>query len=122
MMDLPLHKAPHRRAFMAGSAATVLAAGCVTSAAPPSDPLVARTSAGLVRGALDNGVSVFKGIPYGGSTAGARRFMPPAAPSSWEGVRDCLEFGPQSPQSPPAPGAFTVYRSWARRSESSEDC
>lgn len=114
--------APDRRTFVAAGGATILASGCATSGEPPTDPLVARTQAGLVRGALEDGVRVFKGVPYGGSTAGAQRFKPPTPPTSWQGVRDALEFGPQCPQSGPPPGAYSVYRSWARASASSEDC
>lgn len=56
------------------------------------------TSAGRVRGYLDHKVHVFKGVPYGASTAGQGRFMPPAKPTSWSGVRDAFEWGPRAPQ------------------------
>ena len=56
------------------------------------------TSAGRIRGFVDNSVQVFKGVPYGASTASAGRFMPPQKPQSWTGVRDAFEFGGRPPQ------------------------
>jgi para-nitrobenzyl esterase len=58
---------------------------------------IATTTSGKVRGFLDSGVNVFKGIPYGDDTA-KRRFQPPVKPAAWSGVRDALAFGPQAPQ------------------------
>ena len=59
--------------------------------APSKDPgPIAETRHGKVRGINDSGVYIFKGIPYGASTAGANRFMPPKKPQPWAGVRDCL--------------------------------
>jgi para-nitrobenzyl esterase len=103
------------------SAAGALA-GCASSPEAPADPLVARTGAGLVRGYRDSNVRVFKGVPYGASTAGERRFKAPAAPEPWSGIRDALEYGPQCPQAAPAASAFAMWRSWQRTNESSEDC
>ena len=65
--------------------------------AADASPIV-ETTAGKVRGATVNGVQTFKGIHYGESTAGSRRFLPPVAAKRWTGVRDALEYGPPAPQ------------------------
>jgi para-nitrobenzyl esterase len=59
---------------------------------------VVETSAGKVRGFRRNGIYAFKGVPYGASTADARRFMPPAAPEPWAGIRNALAYGRICPQ------------------------
>src|ERR1700687_6018668 len=57
-------------------------------------------NAGKIRGAMQDKVHAFKGVPYGASTEGAGRFMPPSKPQPWTGVRDALEVGPASPPVP----------------------
>src|ERR1700720_2928980 len=54
---------------------------------------VAETTAGKIRGFRRNGVYIFKGVPYGASTAGARRFMPPVKPEPWKEIRNALQYG-----------------------------
>jgi para-nitrobenzyl esterase len=68
-------------------------AGASKAAAP-----IAQTSAGKVRGSMNGTVSVFKGIPYAASTAGANRFAPPRKREPWSGVRDATRLGDKSPQ------------------------
>jgi para-nitrobenzyl esterase len=63
---------------------------------------IAKTTSGRVRGYLDDGIGIFKGIRYGASTAGAGRFQPPGPPAPWTGIADALEFGPACPQAPTA--------------------
>ena len=58
---------------------------------------VVETTSGQVRGFRQGGVAKFLGIPYGANTA-SRRFLPPAAPTPWRGVRDCAALGAQAVQ------------------------
>ena len=54
---------------------------------------VVETSVGKIRGFKRNGVDIFKGVPYGASTSGANRFMPPMEPEPWSGIRNALRYG-----------------------------
>jgi para-nitrobenzyl esterase len=68
-----------------------------------ADPEV-RIGSGRIRGRAENGMAVFRGIPFAGPPLGARRFQAPQPPDRWDGVRDATSFGPQAPQELP-PGA-----------------
>lgn len=59
---------------------------------------VAATTAGKVAGYQRKGIFTFKGVPYGDTTEGANRFMPPAKPKPWTGVRSSRQFGHVAPQ------------------------
>src|SRR6516225_8215937 len=62
------------------------------------DELVVRTKAGDLRGARENGIAVFRGVPYAASPAGDLRFSPPQPPPAWDGVRGATRDGPIAPQ------------------------
>ena len=82
----------------AGSAVALGSRWGLGQAAAP-DLLIAETEYGRLRGLYIDGAAIFAGIPYGGSTAGAGRFMPPAKPDSWAGIRDATMPGPRAMQS-----------------------
>ena len=94
---------------------------CVTASA---NQAVADTTQGKVRGYIHDGIYNFKGIPYGESTAGENRFMPPVKPVSWTGVRDTLTYGPICPQKPNSGWGMQEYAflyQWVDGFQS-EDC
>ncbi len=95
------------------------AVGQTAPAAPVLPPVapIATTTAGKVRGYIDQGIDVFKGIPYGGDTA-KRRFQAPVPPDPWDGVRDATAFGPIAPQLSTRRGLTTTPEG----SVTSEDC
>jgi para-nitrobenzyl esterase len=79
-----------------GAAALMLRTKAWAGIQAPSDPL-ATTTAGKISGVVEDGVNVFKGVPYGGDTA-KRRFMAPVAPAPWTGVKECAGFATMAPQ------------------------
>ena len=102
-MKIATETSVDRRQVLTGTAygAGLLAAGglslsSIASAASPKH-VVAKTKAGSIGGVVEQGVNIFKGIPYGGDTR-QRRFLPAAPPEAWKKVRDTLEFGPSCPQ------------------------
>ena len=81
------------------------------------DECVAPTMSGLVRGERARHGEVYRGIPY----ARAERFGLPQPPEPWDGVRDCVRFGPDCPQ--PRFGRFGgPLGMFVSRQPLSEDC
>ncbi|MET7572109.1 carboxylesterase family protein [Streptomyces sp. NPDC005492] len=67
------------------------------TAADSTEPVV-RFGAGAVRGRLEGGLAVFRGIPFAEPPVGEARFQAPRPVRGWEGVRDAFDFGPPPPQ------------------------
>lgn len=64
-----------------------------------ADPsTLVHTSLGALRGTVEDGVRVWRGIPYAEQPIGERRFRAPAPLAPWSGVRDAVEHGPVPPQ------------------------
>jgi para-nitrobenzyl esterase len=57
-----------------------------------------RIADGVVRGRSEEGLAVFRGIPYAAPPLGAARFQAPQPVRRWDGVRDAVGFGPPPPQ------------------------
>lgn len=67
---------------------------------------------GKIRGIRNEGVNIFKGIPYAGRVSGDRRFRRPAPLDPWTGVRDALQLGAPSIQGSrglPAPAEDCLF-------------
>lgn len=80
---------------------------------PSPEFVTIATRDGRVRGRRDGDAAVFLGIPYAAPPTGPLRWRPPQPAARWSGVRDALQFGPDTPQ-PPGP--------WSRAPRQSEDC
>ena len=62
------------------------------AAAQNLNPVV-KTSKGYVTGAVENGILVFKGIPYAAPPLGGMRFMPPVEHALWKDTLPAQQFG-----------------------------
>ncbi|MFW9972622.1 MAG: carboxylesterase/lipase family protein [Candidatus Odinarchaeota archaeon] len=55
---------------------------------------IVEVNCGKVKGYTENGIQIFKGIPYAEPPIGDLRFNPPQAKKTWNGVLEATEFGP----------------------------
>ncbi|MGH7024984.1 MAG: carboxylesterase/lipase family protein [Caulobacteraceae bacterium] len=97
------------KAFALISAAALLASGACAQIPPAR----ASTRSGAVRGVIDDGIAIFRGIPYAAPPVGELRWRAPRPPAPWRDVRDATAAGPACPQS----GYASSYRG-----SQSEDC
>jgi len=116
-----------RRDFLKHTSALAATSGILLQKLSAQDAkfVTAETTYGKIRGVDNNGIKVFKGIPYGASTTGENRFMAPMEPAKWTGVRDALEYGHSAPQRDPSapprpPGALSI--SGEKLPAEGEDC
>lgn len=91
------------------------------AATPDPNPVVA-TRAGKVKGAIEDGIAVFKGVRYGADTA-TTRFQAPRAPEPWTDVKDALGYASSAPQ-PLSGDGGGLFKSWRPDPPlpTSEDC
>ncbi len=61
---------------------------------PPANTVSVKTPAGVLRGAEQDGMRSFLGVPYARPPTGELRWRAPQPLPAWAGTRDALTFGP----------------------------
>lgn len=73
-----------------------------------ADQPVVSTGAGTLAGAREDGVEIFRGVPYAAAPVGPNRWRVPQPVASWPGIRQATRFGADCMQdhanNPPPPG------------------
>ncbi|MFI9103732.1 carboxylesterase/lipase family protein [Streptomyces fildesensis] len=59
---------------------------------------VVNTRSGSIRGVVEDGLTVFKGVPYAAPPVGALRWRPAQPHPGWSDTLDATTYGPGSPQ------------------------
>jgi para-nitrobenzyl esterase len=73
-------------------------------------PAVVTTTTGKLEGTVENGLYIFKGVPYATPPVGDLRWQPPQPPHPWSGVRQAKKFGAVAPQLWPTTGPLAAFR------------
>lgn len=61
-------------------------------------PAPVRTEDGLVQGTVEDGLTVYRGIPFAAPPVGNLRWRAPLPAAKWDGVRQATQFGPEPVQ------------------------
>ena len=76
----------------------------------------AKVEQGVLQGTREDGLTVFKGIPFAAPPVGDLRWRPPQPAAKWQGVRHAASFAPQcvqnigsGPDKPPAMSEDCLY-------------
>jgi para-nitrobenzyl esterase len=93
-----LHDSARYALMLAAGSVPLLSAAATVHPGPRQDAAPQATvRSGRLRGQAEQGVKVFRGIPYGADTR-TRRFLPALQELPWRGVRDASAYGPAAPQ------------------------
>ena len=82
----------------------------VTGVGFSQQPTPIKVEEGLVRGTLEDGLTVYRGIPFAAPPVGDLRWRAPEPAAKWEGVRQATKFAPGPVQG------------WGAPTGKSEDC
>jgi len=92
-----------RRSVLISGSAAVAALSLTSARAMAATNMVVETRYGKFAGVAEGRALAFHGVPYGASTGGRNRFMPPASPAPWSGVRSAPKNRIIAPQEDPMP-------------------
>lgn len=76
-----------------------------TSSQEMDEQTIVTVSGGQIGGYAEDNLYIYKGIPYMASPVGELRWQEPRPATSWEGVKACMEYGPDFYQAINAGGA-----------------
>ncbi|HWA30995.1 MAG TPA: carboxylesterase family protein, partial [Rhizomicrobium sp.] len=106
------------RLWIAAVAALSFALASPALATATAKAPVVKAPAGALKGTAENGVDVFKGVPFAQPPVGNLRWKPPMPLPRWTGTKDATQFGPACVQ--PVAKLANVYSGPAL--PMSEDC
>jgi para-nitrobenzyl esterase len=92
--------------WIVGSIALIINA-CTAPSLPPEQVKVEQ---GIVQGTIEDGLRVFKGIPFAAPPVGDLRWKAPQPPAKWEGIKETTSYG------------LAAYQGGNPPSGKSEDC
>jgi para-nitrobenzyl esterase len=84
--------------ILLGLACAVETTSPTPDAGPPPNPLMVTTTQGDVEGLEEEGLRVFRGIPYAAAPVSDRRFRPTRDHAGWADTLEAKAFGPRCPQ------------------------
>jgi para-nitrobenzyl esterase len=101
-----------KRAFLIAIFAILAAGFCLAQAPSP-----VKVQGGLVQGAVEDGLTVYRGIPFAAPPVGDLRWRAPQPVMKWDGVKETVKFAPACIQgmmmgpagSGPAPSEDCLY-------------
>ncbi len=84
---------------------------------------IVKVTGGKISGFSDeNGLNIYKGIPFAAPPVGDLRWKAPQPVTPWKGVKECTDFGPSPMQNEPKPFMFWSSEFLIPKKPISEDC
>src|SRR5271165_3698335 len=76
----------------------LLTAICACGLCVAQTPAPVRVEGGLIQGTMEEGLTVYRGIPFAAPPVGELRWRGPEPAAKWDGVKQAAQFGPRCVQ------------------------